>query len=282
MGPPHAPAMRAWLLLCVAAALAGCTEEPAKGVTVEILDRTYAPEALTVANGTSVRFVNVDDEGHAVTVVASGTPDAIMDEHRVRPIRGRGLRRRGRIRRVLPLPRRPRERPAHGRPRTLRNLEKATWRLKRMRPLAVLVLAALTAFPVVAGDVSAYRDYVGGCRDYLELDTSLVVGCEGDLGTPRVALGGAVEDFVRVAVTSGEACGSDACVEGLVALFGQHDVALVYEASADGVVSERIEHLPQARGPLATFVAFGDAHWGVDSLTVSILIDGEVLATDTG
>lgn len=70
------------VLAVVVVLLAGCAGAP-EGVEVDILDRTYAPDALSVPNGTSVRFVNVDDEEHTVTLVNASAPDIILAEARV-------------------------------------------------------------------------------------------------------------------------------------------------------------------------------------------------------
>ena len=74
--------MRVLLAALLATVLSGCAE-PSEAVFVEIHDRTYAPDALTVQNGTAVQYRNVDDEEHTVSVVAATATDGLLDELRV-------------------------------------------------------------------------------------------------------------------------------------------------------------------------------------------------------
>ena len=69
--------------LLLAALVAGCAEETG-GPFVEIHDRTYAPDALTVPNGTAVAYRNVDDEEHTVTVVGASATSTVLDDLSVR------------------------------------------------------------------------------------------------------------------------------------------------------------------------------------------------------
>jgi plastocyanin len=53
---------------------------PATGVDrVEITDFAYAPAAITVAAGTTIRFTNEDDAPHTATSGTSPTPDGVFD-----------------------------------------------------------------------------------------------------------------------------------------------------------------------------------------------------------
>jgi plastocyanin len=54
------------LLLTIVLAVAGATAPPA-GATVHITNFAFDPATLTVAAGTTVRFVNDDPEAHTVT-----------------------------------------------------------------------------------------------------------------------------------------------------------------------------------------------------------------------
>jgi plastocyanin len=64
--------VRGALLACVLAPLAGTAEEAASPPTVELRDFMFAPASLTVNAGSTVRWVNRDEEPHTV-VAADGS-----------------------------------------------------------------------------------------------------------------------------------------------------------------------------------------------------------------
>jgi plastocyanin len=55
------------------------TAAPTSGPTVHIKDFAYHPASLTVAPGTTVKFVNDDGEAHTVTAVDKSFDSAGMD-----------------------------------------------------------------------------------------------------------------------------------------------------------------------------------------------------------
>jgi plastocyanin len=72
--------MRAFALAALIAAT-GATPAPSSATTttVHIKNFAYAPVKLTVAAGTTVRFVNDDDEAHTVTAVGKGFDSGGLD-----------------------------------------------------------------------------------------------------------------------------------------------------------------------------------------------------------
>lgn len=81
-GPPRAPARTARvavaLVLAVLAA-AGADVRAQSPASVDIQDFNYLPPSLTVAAGTTVRWINRDEETHTVTSTAGAFGSAGLD-----------------------------------------------------------------------------------------------------------------------------------------------------------------------------------------------------------
>lgn len=73
--PAHIPGMKHLMLLLLAGTLAAATHSGSGTAVVTIKNDAFTPTKITIAAGTTVTFVNLDDDAHTVTSPA-GTFDS--------------------------------------------------------------------------------------------------------------------------------------------------------------------------------------------------------------